>query len=68
MAASSNPAAGRSKAHPHLTSQSMLPISAATRMCAQEADAAMTLDNREYHSPGVITEIQSLAASKYFLQ
>ena len=67
MTASSKPAAVRNKAHIHPTSQSVPFISAATRVCAQEADAAMTRDDWRYHSPGSTAEHQRLVASRYFL-
>lgn len=59
--------AGRSPARGHATSRLVLPISATARACAQEADAALTRDDWPAHDPGVTSEAQRLAESKYFL-
>ena len=67
MAASFRPA-GRSQAPARPASRPILPISAATRACAQAADAILTRDNWANGFSGVTIENQRHADSKYFLQ
>ena len=67
MEASSSPE-GRAWHHYHPTdARPSAPISAATRACAQEADAATTRDDWKYSYSGFPTETQRLADSNYFL-
>ena len=59
---------GRAWHYHHPTdARPIAPISAATRACAQGADASMTRDDWKYSSSGFSTETQCLADSKYFL-
>ena len=67
MAASTSPV-GRSQHHTRPTLRPITPISAATRACAQEADAAMTWDNWEYSPPSVLPEPLRFADPKPLLQ
>ena len=67
MAASSKPA-GRGQAPAHAASRPIPPISAATRACAQAADAILTRDNWAHGSSAVTIENQRQADSQYFLQ